>query len=220
MRIVVISDTHTKHHGVELPEGDVLVHCGDFCSKGRSYEAQDFNIWLGTNSYKFKEIVVIPGNHDLIMEAMYLNELDDPKEIFTNAHLLIDEEIEIDGVKFWGSPWTPTFFDWAFMLEGPERSEKWKLIPDNTDVLITHGPPRGILDECPDIYDRSRMVNVGCSFLVSEILNRVNPALHLFGHIHEGYGQKRVGETTFINASTCNRYYDPTNPIKVIDIKP
>lgn len=216
MKIIALSDTHTYHDNITLPEGDVLVHAGDFCLSGDQKEVIKFNKWL--ESLSFKQIIIIPGNHDRIVETMILRGTD-PKSFFSNATLLIDESIEVDGVKFYGSPWQPEFFNWAFNLpRGTMLREKWKMIPDDTDVLITHGPPYGILDECPDMHDRSKMANVGCKDLLDEVVNRVKPTAHIMGHIHECAGAIMQNGIHFINASVCTRDYKPTNPIQVIEI--
>jgi len=216
MRIVAISDTHTKHKSIDPPEGDVLVHSGDFCLSGKQSEVVSFNKWLGKIENRYSKIIVVPGNHDIVLHTM-LQRGNDPKSLFSNATLLIDESVEVDGIKFWGAPWTPTFFDWAFMLDrGEQIGSKWKLIPDDTDVLVTHGPPHGILDECPHIHFNS-MINVGCEELMKAV-NKIKPAAHIFGHIHEGAGSLVKDKTHFVNASVCNRMYLPINPIKIIDL--
>jgi len=128
---------------------------------------------------------------------------------------LQDSGCEIEGVKFWGSPWQPWFFDWAFNLErGEQLRRKWALIPDDTDVLITHGPPAGILDLCPDGR------RVGCGDLRLRV-EQIEPMAHIFGHIHHSAGQVEplVGRRTrFINAAICDESYLPTNPVQVIGL--
>ena len=117
----------------------------------------------------------------------------------------------VDGLEVWGSPWQPWFHDWAFNLErGAALAEKWAMIPDSTDLLITHGPPHGILDAC---FDGRR---VGCEELTRAV-ERVRPKLHVFGHIHEAYGVVDDGTTLFVNASNCNLRYRPANAPIVVD---
>jgi Icc-related predicted phosphoesterase len=102
--------------------------------------------------------------------------------------------------------------DWAFNLQrGPALREKWALIPEGTDVLITHGPPFGILDWT------ARGERVGCEDLL-EAVRRVKPRLHVFGHIHEGYGEHEQDGTRFVNASICTEAYQPTNAPIVVDV--
>ncbi len=110
----------------------------------------------------------------------------------------------IDGVRFYGSPWQPWFYDWAFNLErGPEIRAKWDLIPEGIDVLITHGPPYGI----GDLIARSD--NAGCQDLL-EVVEKIKPKVHVFGHIHEDYGITSNGVTTYINASSCGQLCQPS----------
>jgi len=137
---------------------------------------------------------------------------------------LQDSGCEIEGLRFWGSPWQPWFMDWAFNLprKGEKLRAKWNLIPMDTDVLITHGPPYGVLDEV-----RPRMTawgpaeegsgHLGCEELAIR-LAAVRPRVHVFGHIHDGYGIHKQAGTTYVNASICTEEYRPTNPPIVIDL--
>ena len=207
MRIVCLSDTHFPPNAIGVPEGDVLIVAGDICLRGHEYELEIFDRFLGQLPHKHK--LLIAGNHDWPIahagpEAM--------KDLIKNAIYLENSGVEIDGVKFWGSPWQPEFFDWAFNLpRGPKLAEMWALIPDDTDVLITHSPPYGILDQ---IYSGE---HVGCEDLLAA-LQRVRPKVHVFGHIHEGYGVLKQNGTTFINASVCDYRYRPFNAPIVIDL--
>jgi len=210
------------------PEGDVLIHCGDFCGRSDPGQVEDFAMWMADQPHAHK--IVIAGNHDGLLEhglrGRYVQfSVESMEAMFSDRGLvyLKDSGIEIDGVKFWGSPWTPAFFDWSFMYErGPEATAQWEKIPDNTDVLITHGPPKGILDECPP-YPRPRegmpthYVHVGCGALW-RALTRVQPKVHLFGHIHEGSGVTAKDGIQFVNASICTGDYRPVNPARVVDL--
>ncbi len=208
IRLVIISDTHNLHDQIVVPDGDVLVHGGDFTGRGTPDEIRAFNDWLGTLPHRFR--VVIAGNHDWGFQISP----DVARAALTNAIYLEDSGVEIEGVRFYGSPWQPWFMDWAFNLRtDAELRSKWDLIPEGTDVLITHGPPRGILDRTVTFHD------VGCLEL-RRAVERIAPRLHIFGHIHEGYGQTVIGETTFFNASTCNLFYRPENPPFVVDLEP
>ncbi len=211
MRIVTISDTHTLHEGVVLPDGDLLVHAGDFTLGGQPHEVEEFFAWLERQPHRNK--VLIAGNHDLLFEYApdYARAMVPPNVIY-----LEDSGCEIEGMYLWGSPWQPWFLDWAFNLATEaELQAKWDLIPPNTDVLVTHGPPYGILDECDDGR------RVGCPALAATV-RRINPRLHLFGHIHEGYGRAvdPTGQagTTFVNACVCDHLYRPVNPPVVVDV--
>lgn len=171
-------------------------------------ELLDFNAWLESLPHKHK--IVIAGNHDWCFEQE--ENADKAKAILTAATYFQDSGVEINGVYFYGSPWQPAFMDWAFNLErGKPLHEKWENIPSKTDVLITHGPPMGILDKT--ITDET----VGC-FDLMERVNKVKPRYHVFGHIHEGYGQMDKGGTVFINACICTERYKPVNNPIVFDV--
>src|SRR5271166_4785835 len=146
MKIVAISDTHEQHAQVVVPEGDILIHSGDFTNLGKIPAVASFAKWMGSQPHKHK--ILIAGNHELTLQSPYRN-------IVTNLFkengiiYLEDSGVEINGLFFYGAPWTPFFNDWAFNLprRGMELMAKWDMIPDNTNVLITHGPPKGILDD-------------------------------------------------------------------------
>ncbi|BCB73496.1 hypothetical protein HMEPL2_38470 [Vreelandella aquamarina] len=210
MRLVCVSDTHSLHRRIpQVPDGDVLIHAGDCLGAGTLDNVEDLNDWLGTLPHRHK--IVIAGNHDWAFQET--PEL--AVEALTNAIYLEDSGVIIEGVRFWGSPWTPTFMDWAFMLDrGQSLYNKWQQIPDNTDVLITHGPPKGIGDQVNLSF---KCQNVGCVDLLHR-LSQLNLTAHVFGHIHEGYGEHRHGTATLINASTCTARYAPTNPPIVLDL--
>ena len=210
MKLVCISDTHSLHrHILELPHGDVLIHAGDCLGQGTLENIEEFNDWLGTLPHRYK--IVIAGNHDWAFQETP----DQARAALTNAIYLEDNGVEIEGIRFWGSPWNPTFMDWAFMLDrGEALQQKWKRIPDNTDVLITHGPPHGIGDEA-NLGFKSQ--NVGCQQLLERV-SRLSLKAHVFGHIHEGYGEYTWGNTRLINASTCTTRYRPINAPVVIEL--
>lgn len=218
MRVVCLSDTHNRHSELRVPEGDLLVHAGDATMRGEPAEIRAFDDWLGRLPHRHK--IVIAGNHDWLFER-------DPtaaRELITNAIYLQDTAATIGHVRVWGSPWQPWFFDWAFNLQrGAPLKDRWDLIPSDTDLLITHGPPHGVRDEVHRPLARTNDsasradAHVGCEELLTAIA-RVRPRLHVFGHIHEGYGQETRGETTFVNASNCDRSYRPINPPVVVDL--
>ena len=207
MKIIAISDTHGLHGSLKIPNGDLLIHAGDLTRHGTLDDVREFNDFLSNLPHPHK--IVIAGNHDLCFEK-YRKACE---EILTNCIYLQDQEVIIDGVKFYGSPWQPWFYDWAFNLErGPEIRAKWDLIPEDTDVLITHGPPYGIGDLT---FHKD---NAGCQDLL-EVVEKIKPKIHVFGHIHEGYGVTSNGVTTFINASSCDHLYQPANPPVVYELK-
>ena len=203
MRLVCISDTHGHHGEIDLPDGDVLIHAGDFSRRSTRSELEGFVSWMASLPYAHK--IFVAGNHDFIFE----NDPDLARSLVPNdVTYLQDSSVTIEGAKIWGSPWQPWFFDWAFNLQrGSQLREKWDLIPNDTDVLITHGPPK-------DVCDRTvGGEHAGCEELALAV-ERVKPAVHIFGHIHEGYG--RLGRS--VNASICSVAYLPVNPPILITI--
>lgn len=206
MNFTVISDTHNKHGSLKLEGGDVLLHCGDFSGRGTEQQVFDFNTWLEQQDFKYK--VVIAGNHDFLFER----EPQKAREILTAAIYLEDSSVEIEGIKIYGSPWQPWFHNWAFNLHrGQPLAEKWALIPEDTDILLTHGPPLGI----GDLTSRGEMV--GCEDLLSRI-REIAPKYHCFGHIHEHSGMWSIEGTTHINASICDLDYKPLNPFYTFEL--
>ncbi|MGH9941515.1 MAG: metallophosphatase domain-containing protein [Pyrinomonadaceae bacterium] len=208
LRIVCLSDTHSMHDQIAVPDGDLLIHAGDATFVGDLDEIVSFNHWLGTLPHRHK--FIIAGNHDWLFQT-------DPhlaRSLVTNAVYVQDNFVECEGLKIYGSPWQPWFMDWAFNLpRGRALEEKWALIPAGTDVLVTHGPPYGILDEVP------RGERVGCEAL-AEAVGRVHPLLHVFGHIHHSYGRRELNGVTYANAAICDEAYRPVNPPLTFDIDP
>jgi len=199
MRIVFIADTHNQTP--KLPDGDVLVHAGDATMRGTREEFLRFDAWLGT--LKFKHILFTPGNHDFYLES--------DRSILINAMTLINEGVIIDGIMFWASPYSPRFGGWAFMKSESDLVNIWNRIPNEVDVLITHGPPRGIMD------GTISGENAGSQFLLERV-KIVKPKIHVFGHIHEAFGIYNNREVKYINASVLNEYYQNVNKPVVIDI--
>ena len=206
-RIVCLSDTHNCTHEIEVPDGDILIHAGDATIRGTVDEVAAFNRWFKRLPHPHK--IFVAGNHDWLFELdnEQARSLLDPTIIY-----LQDSSVEIDGVSIYGSPWQPRFFDWAFNLDrGSQMAEKWAMIPDEIDILITHGPPHGILDRTPN-GDYA-----GCEELNKRI-EQVRPAVHVFGHIHLGYGTLQRDGTRFVNACICDEEYAPSNAPIVVDM--
>ena len=183
------------HRDVELPTGDLLIHAGDitFFSK-RSSVLADFNDWLGEQPHRYK--VVIPGNHDRLLS------LPENRRLITKAHLLINSGVELGGAKIWGSPIT-IHPDVAFGLPDlAARRELWTKIPDGLDILVTHGPPAGVLDGTS-----SEGPGSGCAELRKAIALK-QPRVHVFGHAHGAYGTKAIANTLFINAALAGKFGD------------
>jgi len=210
VRIVCISDTHNRLNEIDVPDGDILIHSGDATSRGTEKEIAQFNEDLG--KLNFEHIIFCGGNHDFLLER----DESLARNILTNCITLINESIQIKGINFYGSPITKWFHSWAFNVPSGNAIKKyWDMIPNNTDVLITHGPPHMILDVVPEFLgDRHE----GCEELVKAV-DRVKPIAHIFGHLHENGGQsKKIGDTLFINAAIMNEAYIPANKPIVFDI--
>jgi len=242
LRFVCMSDTHslTPHLKNPVPDGDVFIHAGDFTRAGRPSEIVEFNAWLGKLPHKHK--VVIAGNHELCFDPSLSKapgivarsghigtspsnqeesnlasdkaaKCQDIKKELTNCTYLEDSSVEICGLKVYGTPHQPEYGGWAFNLaRGQQCLNKWNLIPEGVDVLITHGPPLGFGDlTCTG-------VRAGCVELLHSVQRRIKPKYHVYGHIHEGYGVRSDGKILFINASTCDINYIPSNPPVVFDV--
>lgn len=212
MKIVCVSD----FHGTPLPEipsCDVLVIAGDY--EPGLPESMTFGWLTGTfltwlMAAPARHIVMTPGNHDGFTEQ----NLDILRRL--PGHLLVDEGVMLDGKMFWGSPWTPTFFNWWYMKDDPDLKWHWAKIPHGVDVLVTHGPPWGILDET------KRGARVGSTTLRRRLPTLERLKLHVFGHIHESYGicagDDGLHGTTFVNASQVNVALKPVNKPIVVTI--
>jgi len=204
--ITFISDTHGKHNQLttDLPGGWMIIHAGDVSNRGLVTEINEFTDWFSTLPYQHK--IFIAGNHDFGFEQKK-----DGIVIPDNVIYLEDSEVVIDGIKIYGSPWQPEFFDWAFNLKrGEPLTEKWNMIPMDTNILVTHGPAFGMLD------NTIQGLRVGCEDLVRRVFD-VNPKIHVCGHIHYGYGMKKSSDVNFINAASLGERYTYDNKPIVID---
>ncbi len=212
MRIVCISDTHSLHDRIQVPDGDLLIHAGDFSGHGSERDVIECNRFLGSLPHKHK--IITAGNHDFLCEKMPAL----AQQLFTHAKLLLDQEVTIDGKRIFMSPWTPRYGHWAYMRPREAMKQVWERIPEGIDILVTHGPPATILDTVEDWYGgKIRPIPMGCSHLLTRV-KQVRPKLHVFGHIHEGHGQLVQDGIHFVNAAICTRHYRPTNPPIVVDL--
>ena len=191
MTIVCISDTHEKEFP-EIPDGDILIHCGDFTGSRHSILALEaLNEWFKTLPHKHK--ILVSGNHDFCFETHEK----ESRKIMTEATVLINESIEIGGFKFYGTPDQPWFYDWAFNKSSEKLIESYSKIPDDTDILGEQVGSKELLDR----------------------IKEIKPKLSIFGHIHESYGTTKVDDTTFINCSVCDLRYTPINKPIVYELK-
>ena len=187
MLILHLSDTHSKHYELSnLPPADIIIHSGDITFAGSENEVMDFIEWFGGLPYKYK--IFIAGNHD---DCLFKANIDGLTE---NCFYLCNSSVTIDSVKFYG---VPMFMEDAMSGDYDRNIQK---IPDDTDILITHQPPNGILDS-------SANINYGDSNLLQIVL-KTKPKYHLFGHIHGAYGIEKSEHTTFVNAAILSENYE------------
>ena len=226
MRITFLSDTHNKHEYTKLDGGDILCFTGDFMTSGyNQMEVNSFLEWIKKQKYFYK--LCVSGNHDRFCETFPKYQIKDIFEKYYNdgVRYLQDDEIEIEGLKFYATPYQNYFCGWAWNVQDTKQLGLiYDQIPDGLDVLMTHVPPKGILDKS---HVKSYRNPTGEEPLGSkELLERLQqmknpPRYHCFGHIH-GDGGKTVtiGETTYINASVCDEGYKPSNQIITLEIEP
>jgi len=210
MDIVCIADTHGLHDRIKVPPGDILVHAGDFTERGEPAEVDLFLDWLENQPHPHK--IFIGGNHDAYLEQ-HPDYFAAQVRAIPRVTYLEDSGAIIAGLRIWGSPVQPWYFQWAFNRHrGPEIRHHWDLIPLDTEVLITHGPPAGILDR------NFRGERHGCADLLDVINTRLTKLrLHVFGHLHPDGGQciNRDGRL-FVNAAVCDeRGYASRAPVVV-----
>lgn len=250
LKWVVISDTHSLEKKKDarnilqnLPEGDVLLHAGDFTDTGKVSEIKNFIDFLeeARRTKGYSKVIFIAGNHDITVDMTFYQGLESwdkhnfghweeqnielvqkmLKNLPEGIYYLQDQAMVVNGFTIYGSPWSPSFGNWAFNGSPEELSEKWSKIPGQTDILMTHGPAYGYGDQVMVTerrgYGSRRVIkNIGCPMLLERI-HEIKPFIHLSGHVHEGYGVfHELGlNTYFVNASTATHRYDPYNPAVV-----
>ncbi|WP_165356586.1 metallophosphatase domain-containing protein [Sphingosinicella sp. BN140058] len=191
VRVTVISDTHCLHDALRLPAGDLLIHCGDMfdLSRREGGDLARMDDWFGKQP--FERILCTGGNHDQILEQARASN----PQPFRNAHYLEDEMLHYRGLRIYGAPWVPGLPTHAFPKTRSALAEAWARIPNEIDILVTHTPPRNVLDRS------TRGTSFGCPEL-AEAVRRTAPRIHCFGHVHAGAGQTARDGTLFINASS------------------
>ncbi|CAD8053272.1 unnamed protein product [Paramecium sonneborni] len=217
LTFVCISDTHC--YNIPLPQGDVLIHCGDFTKSGQKEETLSFIQWLKKQPFKYK--IVIAGNHDISMDTEnYESKLKqihhkvcnfDAQELLQqlkdNCIYLVNQSVIIDGIKIWGSPYSLEFCEWAFQIKKNDSEQFWSQIEKDSDIIVTHGPP---LNHGDLVNNWGIKKNVGDEELLKQVL-KIKPKYHLFGHIHEGYGITEQEGVKFINCSLVNKNLKVSN---------
>lgn len=226
MKLVFISDTHSRHSGLIIPECDILFHCGDWTGLGDEGDVREFAKWLEVQPAKY--IVITPGNH----EVSFSKKLPQSRSWITDhcprANVLIHESVEIQGIKIFGSPWTPFFFNWSWnagrtLSEAayyfkPFIGDLWQDIPEDINILLTHGPAYEILDRAVNWYDKSEFVYVGCEELSKRIKALKELKIHAFGHLHyDGGKTETIDDVIRVNAAICDDDYKPLN--KIVTLK-
>jgi len=219
MKIVAVSDTHGTHRQVDLSniEADTLIVAGDITNTGELSLIEDVCDWA--SNLQFKNKVLICGNHEVGISA-------GPKrkkaiKLLKNHFTYLENSFEmIDGYKFYGSPATPYFCGWEWNYNrGITIAEQWAKIPLDVDVLITHGPPYGVLDLVEDnIYNVGRDLHQGCADLTNKLMELTNLKAHVFGHLHHSHGLLKINNTIFANSAICNENYQPINPPHIFEI--
>jgi len=207
MRVCCLSDLHG--HFPEVPPCDLLILAGDYAPAYKHHPVffyrDQMAPWVA-DAARNCQVVGIAGNHDLLFEKR--PDLV-PQMEWT---YLQDSGTIVNGLRIWGTPWQPRFFDWAFNLDEPELCERWALIPDDTDILITHGPPRGYGDW--STFNNERCGSAG---LLARI-ESVRPGVAVAGHIHDGYGRYQIGKTLFVSASYVDEDYRPRHRPQVVEV--
>lgn len=257
MRVVCLSDTHSQLGGVlpRIPEGDILIHAGDLTWQGTPDQIGQEIRHLATLSERFNAVIAIPGNHDFGFEDSGNFEVYRKYAENLGVTILNDTSTTVNGYNIYGSPWQPWFLDWAFNFPNPHTTAngidhkgeaayaaiaKWAQIPDDTNILVTHGPPEGILDRAHGYGPQDN--RTGCPYLMERITRLESLRLHVFGHIHEQNGQMQMlvtpegksfpdwrsdpstdigdaREVKFVNAAICDRKeYAPVQEIHVIEL--
>lgn len=198
MKFVAISDTHGCHRQLtNLPAGDVLIHGGDVCNRGNVDQVHDFLDWFAALDFDYK--IFIAGNHDSVLatgESLIPSTFPDGSSFPDNMIHLVDQEFMVDGVKIWGAA--------TKAKTGISKAANdWSSVPDDTDILITHFPPREILDQ----NFAGKHCGLKC---LQECVKTLAPSVHLFGDVHASYGEQKIGLVQYYNASL---YYAKTDSI-------
>lgn len=226
LKLGFISDTHCLHNKIKIPECDILFHSGDVSGRGHYEEIDDFLNWYSSLDQALFKVFVF-GNHDRCKDPRFFTETEGDKWVDSmfeefgvnkkdgTLFYLENSGLELLNLKIWGSPYTPSFYrsHWSFNADrGEEIKAVWDQIPYGLDVLITHGPPYGILDWIPKEH-----ASKGCEDLLYSVLKK-RPTIHSFGHLHNDGGEIYKGAGMyFINAAMCDEQYRPKRSPVVIE---
>lgn len=219
MRLICIGCSHGRHSQLVLPEGDTLIHTGDFSRRGDKWDAISFLEWFQSQPHRHK--IFVAGNHDRVSFTDPLNFESLVRDYAPSCYYLKDSGVTLDGLHFWGSPWTPLFNNWYWMSpRGPQMAAHWDLIPTDTHVLITHGPAYGHLDMVLEEHAEGRDRHQGCHDLRATIDGRLNSLrLHTFSHLHMQFCSTEIdGGMTYTNAAVVDDNYQVRGPIQVVQL--
>ena len=209
-KIVFISDVHQQHKQLVIPECDILVSAGDYSFQGQPQEIEEFHKWF--DKQPAEHLISVQGNHEVWVERNFEISKKLVSKICPRAHFVDEGLVEINDLKFWCSAVTPFFCDWAWNVNrGSPIRKHWDLIPEDADILVTHGPVANILDET--LFGE----HVGCWDLHDKI-KEIKPKIHASGHIHPSYGTKTEDGILFLNASVCDEEYNVVNLPIVVEI--
>lgn len=232
MKIFAVSDMHGMLDGLDPSGMDIVVIAGDFSkmngfSKWHLYDQKKWiekNFFAWTSKYPETEFIVVPGNHDLCLDLGRTMNFKDfrwdiqwPK----NVHMLIDREVVVKGLKFYGMPWVPIIsYRWAFEADKDKIASKCSLIPNDVDVLVTHAPPHWFDDKPIDHSTQFGMSEAfGSSELTDEILDK-QPKFAFCGHIHTGYHDEvRLGDTSCFNVSRVDEQYEISYEPRIVEVE-
>jgi len=222
MKLVAISDTHGDHKYLEIPECDILIHAGDFSFRGEFFEVRNFMLWFEKQPARYK--VCIAGNHELTFDSTQSQYQDAIRNLLAKHKEIIyleNEAITIEGIKFYGTPWTPYFCNWAFnglrdqdvaLKRGQSLTEIYSHIPEDTNIILCHAPPYNLVD-------RNQEGQCCGSMEMRKVVDKM-PLLYLYicGHVHEARGVEELGGVTFANVSSLGRDYKTIQPLAIFDL--
>lgn len=214
IKICAISDVHGKWSGLKIPECDLLISCGDYSFRGEKHMVRDYHKWL--SKQPAKKIISVQGNHELWVEQNFEQAKLVAEEACPGVVFLDHGIIMINDIKIYCSAATPFFHNWAWNLYPAELEKWWDKIHDDTDIICTHGPAYGILDQVNYADGTPKTGSLGCPHLAKRI-KEIKPDLHFCGHIHSGHGEKHIDGTSYYNVSICDEMYMPTNSVTIVE---
>jgi Icc-related predicted phosphoesterase len=219
MKIVAISDTHCKWNKLVIPECDILISAGDYSFLGEPHVVKNFHKWLNKQPAKHK--ISVQGNHEKQVESNFAFSKQIAEEACLGVHFIDEGLVEVEGLKIWCTAITPFFRNWAWnRYSGEDIQKHWDRIPEGIDILVSHGPPFGILDGVERFNGKMcefEIEHCGCPQLLNKVLE-IKPRYHIYGHIHEGHGTCSRDGITFVNASICDGQYRPVHDITIVEI--